>query len=231
MHLTRPAVSLAAATAAAALLLAGCGGGDDGDSKSDKIEGADSSKDKSPSPKKNEGTQEKEPDFRTSDIELPDDVKLVFDWDQPSDPDKAAALDGAADYMRVVRHGMVKDRPKDPLIAAHTVPLQDAQDYATYMMEQHAKKNYTVTGSERFYKEQVGDAVDGKLVEVAFCSDQRKIFSKQIKTGKVIRNTGAPEENFLRFSVVMQKPSEGGAPWKARSVDVTEKAVKQCKEQ
>ncbi|MGI5352672.1 hypothetical protein ACQEU8_31485 [Streptomyces sp. CA-250714] len=230
MHLTRPAASLAAATAAAALLLAGCGGSD-GDSKSDKIEGADTTKDKSPSPKKGEGGAKDAPgDFRTSDIKLPSDVKLVFDWKQPSDPDKAAALDGAADYMRVVRHGMVKEDPKDPLIAKHTVPLQDAQDYATYMMDQHAKKNYTVTGSERFYKEQVGDLVDEKLVEIAFCSDQRKIFSKEIKTGKVIRSTGSSDENFLRFSVVMQKPSKGDAPWKARAVDVTEKAVKQCKE-
>ncbi|WP_019354972.1 hypothetical protein [Streptomyces sp. AA1529] len=230
MRPTRSAVPLAAVAAAVALLVSGCGGGEDGDGKSGKIDGAEDAGKKSPSADSSSPGKEDAPgDFRTSDIELPDDVKLVFDWDQPSNPDKAAALDGAADYMRVVRHGMVKESTKDPLIAQHTVPLQNAQEYANTLMKRQAQKDYTITGSERFYKEQVGDLVDGKLVEVTFCSDQRKIFSKRIKTGKVLRDAASGDENFLRFSVVVQKPSQVDASWKARSVDVTEKAVKQCK--
>ncbi|UNS97268.1 hypothetical protein MMF93_12705 [Streptomyces tubbatahanensis] len=228
MRLARPVHPLAAATAAAVFLLAGCGGGGGG-SKDDKIDGAGGSADKSASPSKSDAPAEGDAaDFRTSDIELPDDVKLVFDWKQPSDEEKAAALDGAADYLRVVRRGMVKDDPDDPVLAEHTVPLQTAAEYATHMRKQHAEKNYTVTGSERLYKEQVGEPVDGKLVEVAFCSDQSEIFSKEIKTGKVIRNSATDDKNFVRFSVVMQKSSSGGESWKARSVEVTEKAVKQC---
>ncbi|MEU3191128.1 hypothetical protein ABZ686_10900 [Streptomyces sp. NPDC006992] len=230
MRPTRSAVPLAALAAAAALFVSGCGGGDDGDGKGGKIDGAGDAGKKSPSAAESSPGKKNTPgDFRTSDIELPDDVKLVFDWDQPSDPDKAAALDGAADYMRVVRHGMVKASPKDPLIAQHTVPLQNAQEYANTLMDRQAQKNYTITGAERFYKEQVGDLVDGKLVEVAFCSDQSRIFSKQIKTGKVLRDATSGDDNFLRFSVVVQKPSQGDASWKARSVEVTEGAVKQCK--
>lgn len=227
MHLTRPAVSLAAATAAAALLLAGCGGGDDGDSKSDKIEGADSSKDKSPSPKKNEGAQQKEPDFRTSDIELPDDVKLVFDWDQPSDPDKAAALDGAADYMRAMDHGTVKQDPKDPVLAQHVVPLQTAEEAASKKIKADVKQGYTVTGTERFSHEQIGDVVDGRLVEVSFCLNQKDSFSKEIKTGKVLR-TEESEESYLRLSLVMQKPDKAGQVWKARTFRFVGEGKKKC---
>ncbi|MFE0880090.1 hypothetical protein ACFW4X_35260 [Streptomyces smyrnaeus] len=229
MHLTRPAVSLAAATAAAALLLAGCGGGDDGDSKSDKIEGADSSKDKSPSPKKNEGTQEKEPDFRTSDIELPDDVKLVFDWDQPSDPDKAAALDGAADYMRALLHGTVKQDPKDPVLAKHVVPLQTAQEFATTVIKMDVKDGVTATGEERYYRENVGEVVDGKLAEVAFCVDQSKIFDRKIKSGKVL-HTEESASSYMRYTLVMQKSDKKGLHWKARTFEFEGKAVEQCKD-
>ncbi|MGP3975517.1 hypothetical protein ACTWQF_16205 [Streptomyces sp. 8N114] len=227
MHLTRPAASLAAATAAA-LLLAGCGGSDDADSKSDKIEGADSSKGKSTAPSKGEGgAKQKGPDFRTSDIKLPGDVKQVFDWNQPSAPEKAAALDGAADYMRAMMHAMAEQDPKDPLLTAHAVPLGDAQEYASYIAGEGKKRGYTVTGTERYYKEQVGELNESKLIEVNYCVDQAKLFSKEAKSGKVIRSSPS-DESYLHFELVMQKPSKSGGSWKARAVTVTEKAVKQC---
>ncbi|MBQ0868803.1 hypothetical protein [Streptomyces sp. RK75] len=230
MHLTRPAVSLAAATAAAALLLAGCGGGEDGDSKSDKIEGADSSKDKSPSPEKSsDGAKDAPGDFRTSDIKLPDDVKLVFDWEQPSNPEKAAALDGAADFMRAQMHAMAKQDPKDPVLANKTVPLQSAQEYVTSLVGSTSKKGYSVTGKERYYKEHVGDVIDGKLAEVTYCADQAEIFSKDANSGKVIRNPTS-DKRYLYFELVMQKSSKTEEPWKARTASVTEAAVKQCAE-
>ncbi|MGP3987450.1 hypothetical protein [Streptomyces sp. 3N207] len=228
MHLTRPAASLAAATAAAALLLAGCGGSDDADSKSDKIEGADSSKGKSTAPSKGEGgAKEKPGDFRTSDIKLPDDVKLVFDWEQPSDPDKAAALDGAADYMRAMDHGTVKQDPKDPVLAKHVVPLQTAEEAATKKVKADVKDGYTVTGTERFSHERVGDVVDGRLVEVSFCMNQKDTFSKEIKTGKVLR-TEESEESYLRLSLVMQKPDKAGQMWKARTFVFKGEGKKTC---
>ncbi|MFI8852084.1 hypothetical protein [Streptomyces sp. 891-h] len=232
MHLTRrPAVSLAAAAVAAALLLAGCGGGDDGDSKGDKIEGADDAGQKSsPGPEKSEsGSEKKEPDFRTSDIELPDDVKLVFDWDQPSDPEKAAALDGAADYMRALMHGTVKQDPKDPVLAKYVVPLQTAQEFAQTKIKMDVDKGYTVTGQERYYKSEVGDVTEQKLAEVSFCMDQSKFFSKKIKTGKVLR-TKESASSYLRLTLVMQAPEKSQQPWKARTFEAEEKAVKQCKD-
>ncbi|MFI8852079.1 hypothetical protein ACIGW3_18100 [Streptomyces sp. NPDC053499] len=230
MHLTRrPAVSLAAAAVAAALLLAGCGGGDDGDSKGDKIEGADDAGQKSsPGPEKSEsGSEKKEPDFRTSDIKLPDDLKMVFDWEQPSNAEKAAALDGAADYMRAMNHGSVKQDPKDPVLARHVVPLQTAEEAAVKKVKADVKDGLSVTGTERFSHAKIGDVVNKKLVEVSFCMDQRKFFSKEIKTGRVHR-TQPSESDFMRLSLVMQKPEKSQQVWKARTFVFKGEGRKKC---
>ncbi|WP_326808426.1 CHASE3 domain-containing protein [Streptomyces sp. NBC_01186] len=232
MQLARHAVSLAALAAVSSLVLTGCGGGDDGGGKDDKIEGAGSPKGKQ-KPSDGEqagagsGAKDRPGDFRTSDIKLPSDLDLVFDWQKPSDPDKAAALDGAADYMRALMHGTVKQDPKDPVLGEHTVPLQSAQEYASGMVEESSKRGYSLTGQERYYKEQVGEVAKGKLAEVSYCANQAKLFSKKVKTGKVVRNS--PSDNsYLLFELVMQKPSTPGGPWKARTVEVTEGAVEKC---
>ncbi|WP_112494252.1 hypothetical protein [Streptomyces qinglanensis] len=230
MRPTRSAVPLAAVAVAAALLVSGCGGGDDGDGKGGKIDGAEGAGKKSPSADSSSPGEKDAPgDFRTSDIELPDDVKLVFDWDQPSDPDKAAALDGAADYMRALMHGTVEQDPKDPVLVKHVVPLQSAQKFATTKVKLDVEKGYTVTGEERYYKSEVGDVTDQKLAEVSFCVDQSKFFSKKIKTGKVLR-TEKSSSSYLYFTLVMQKPEKSQQPWKARTFGAEEKAVKQCQE-
>lgn len=234
MQLARHAVSLAALAAVSSLVLTGCGGGDDG-GKDDKIEGAGSpsetkkGSDGGDQDESGAGAKDKPGDFRTSDIKLPSDLDLVFDWQKPSDPEKAAALDGAADYMRAMMHGTVKQDPKDPVLGEHTVPLQSAQEYASGMVEASSKRGYSVTGQERYYNEQVGDVAKGKLAEVSYCANQAKLFSKKVKTGKVVRNS--PSDNsYLLFELVMQKPSKPGGPWKARTAEVTEGAVEKCRD-
>ncbi|WP_432109163.1 hypothetical protein [Streptomyces sp. AA1529] len=228
MRPTRSAVPLAAVAAAVALLVSGCGGGEDGDGKSGKIDGAEDAGKKSPSAESSSpGKGDAPGDFRTSDIELPDDVKLVFDWDQPSNPDKAAALAGAADYMRAMDHGTVKQDPKDPVLAKHVVPLQTAQKAAVKKVKADVKGGYTVTGTERFSHERIGDVVDGRLIEVSFCMNQKDAFSKEVKTGKVLR-TEESEGDYLRLSLVMQKPDEAGQTWRARSFVFKGEGKKKC---
>ncbi|MDF4250920.1 hypothetical protein [Streptomyces sp. WMMB303] len=226
MRPTRSAVPLAAVAAAVALLVTGCGGGDGGDGKSGKIDGAEDAGKKSPSAESSSpGKEDVAGDFRTSDIELPDDVKLVFDWDQPSDPDKAAALDGAADYMRAQVHAVAEQDPKDPVLAKHVVPLESAQEYAALLVKAHVKDEVTVTGQDRYYREEVGDVVDENLAEVSFCVDQSDFFAKKIKNGKILR-TEENASSYMRFTMVMEKESE---LWKARTFQYKPKAVKQCK--
>ncbi|MBQ1161753.1 hypothetical protein KBZ21_27285, partial [Streptomyces sp. A73] len=153
--------------------------------------------------------------------------KMVFDWEQPSDPDKAAALDGAADYMRAMNHGSVKQDPKDPVLMRHVVPLQTAEEAATKKVKADVKDGLSVTGKERFSHAKIGDVVDSKLVEVSFCMDQREFFSKEIKTGK-IRRTEPSEGDFMRLSLVMQKPDESKQVWKARTFVFKGEGRKTC---
>ncbi|RCG16287.1 hypothetical protein DTL70_29130 [Streptomyces diacarni] len=228
MRLARPAHPMAAATAAAVFLLAGCGGGGDG-SKDDKIDGAGGSADKSASPSKSGAPAEGDTaDFRTSDIELPDDIDMVFAWEKPADDNKAAALDGAADYMRALNHGTVEQDPKDPVLLRHTIPLQTAAEFATAKIKADVKEGLTVTGKERIYNEEVGDMVKGNLIEVAFCVDQSDFFSKEIKTGKT-RRTEASDKDYTRLTLVMQKPKQKQRAWKARTFLFEGEAVEKCK--
>ncbi|WP_432107033.1 hypothetical protein [Streptomyces sp. AA1529] len=228
MRPTRSAVPLAAVAAAVALLVSGCGGGEDGDGKSGKIDGAEDAGKKSPSAESSSPGKEDAPgDFRTSDIELPDDLELVFDWDQPSDPDKAAALAGAADYMRALMHSTMKQDPKDPVLAKHVVPLQTAQEYATLLIKARIKDGVTVTGKDRYYREKVGDVADGHLAEVSFCVDQSDFFAKEIKSGKVL-HTEESASSYMRYTLVMDKAKDS-ALWRARTFQYEGKAVKQCK--
>ncbi|WP_431982108.1 hypothetical protein [Streptomyces qinglanensis] len=227
MRPTRSAVPLAAVAVAVALLVSGCGGGDDGDGKGGTIDGAEDAGKKSPGAESSSPGEKDAPgDFRTSDIELPDDLELVFDWDQPSDPDKAAALDGAADYMRAQMHAVAEQDPKDPVLTKHVVPLQTAQEYAALLVKAHVEDGVTVTGQDRYYREEVGDVVDENLAEVSFCVDQSDFFAKKIKSGKVLR-TEENASSYMRFTIVMEKDS--AALWKARTFQYKPKAVKQCK--
>lgn len=231
MQLRSTTASLVAVAAVSALLVSACGGGDGGEEKgSGKGGGIEGAKDgSSRSPGRDGGSDEAASgDFRTSDIELPKDLKLVFDWEKPGDPEKAAALDGAADYMRALRHGTVQQDPDDPVLRKHTVPLESAREYSAKKVQMDVDDGYTLTGTERYYRSQVGEVTEGGLVQVSFCSDQSKFFSKEIETKKVLR-TGASPLNFTYFTLVMQRDAKGGKVWKARNFEMQGKAVKKCK--
>ncbi|GAA2091152.1 hypothetical protein GCM10009801_56640 [Streptomyces albiaxialis] len=226
MRHPRTAASLTALAAASALLLTGCGGGDDGGSaESDKIEGAGN--DKKSTASSSPSTKAPNDDFGTSNIKLPSDLKLTFDWKKPSDPEKAAALDGAADYMRAMTHGTVVQKVKDPLIAKHTVPFQSAQKFATDVVKEDVKNRHTATGEWPQYRAKVGEIVKGKLVEVSFCADQSKFFSKEIKTGKVLR-TKPSDKDYMYFTLVMERASKSAKTWRARTNELKLEAVKEC---
>ncbi|GAA2101835.1 hypothetical protein GCM10009801_75420 [Streptomyces albiaxialis] len=229
MQRRRIAVSLAALATASALVLAGCGGGDGGgggDGKSDKIQGAGNGKKASPSSSTGERASAAD-NFGTADIKLPKDLKLTYDWDKPSDPAKAAALDGAADYVRAMMHSSATLDPKDPLIAKHSVPLQSAQAAASAKARAGMKSKKTVTGTFHHYRANVGDVVKGNLAEVSFCADQSRYFSKDVESGKILRTKPGPGR-YLHFSLVMQKGTDEKSIWRAKTIELTTKAVKEC---
>ncbi|MGC0427908.1 Asp-tRNA(Asn)/Glu-tRNA(Gln) amidotransferase A subunit family amidase [Streptomyces sp. SAI-195] len=109
--MARSALTLTAATfaATAALLLTACGGED---SSPDDIKGAETeASSSSPSASASGAADVKRPD-----VSLPKDLKLVFDFDRPSDAGQAAALEDAANYIRALNHGITEQDAKDPCV-------------------------------------------------------------------------------------------------------------------
>ena len=227
---TRTTITLTALAATSTLLLAGCGGGgDDGgeDKKNgDNIEGAGSAKDKSkPSPSPSEAG-----DFKRPPIKLPSDVHLVFDFDKPSDPDEAAAQGDAANFVRALKQGITQRTVKTKPLGFYTVPLKGAQQYAIEQVDRHVKAGMSIVGTERFYRNRVRMSENGRYATVAFCSEQTKFFGKNVKSGKTVRGEGDDLNNYLSFSIDMQKAPAPKGLWQAHSIQVKEK-VRECKSQ
>lgn len=215
--MARRALTATTLAATAALLLTACGGG--GDKSPDDIKGADTGAG-SPSASASATAGGDRPD-----VSVPSDVKLVFDFDQPSDAGQAAALGDAQNYLRALNHGIVKQDPNDP--AYQYYAGGQAAKYAKQQIEAWVKGGWTPTGTDRFYKSDVTPLGGGKRVLVRFCENQAKFYSKEIKTGKVLY-TAENLDSYLKYSVLMYAPSGSSTAWKAQVVEVAGKA-KECR--
>jgi hypothetical protein len=215
----RRTLSTAAAfTATAALMLTACGGGDG--SSPDVIKGADTGSG-SPSASASASAAVDRPD-----VSLPKDLKLVFDFDKPSDADSAAALEDAANYIRALNHGITKQDPEDAAYQYYS--SGDAARYANSQITAYVKGGWTLTGTDRYYRAETnaaGESKAVKLVRVEFCENQSKVYGKELKTGKVLK-TKEDLSSYQKFSLLLA--SGNGSPvWRAQQITVTGKA-KEC---
>ncbi|MFJ3665780.1 hypothetical protein ACIPSE_04930 [Streptomyces sp. NPDC090106] len=219
----RRSLPVAAAFAATtALLLTACGSGDDGSKSNDKIAGADqSSASPSASASASGAPSEDKPDG--VDVSLPKDVDLVFDWDKPKDKNEAAAMDDAANYIRAIYHGVVKRTADDAAIATYSTG--GGLHYAEVQIGDRVKNGWTATGTRRHYDVSTRSTTSGSAVEVAFCVDSSKFYSKEVKTGKVIKGTPSITD-FGYFKIIMVKVATSDTLWQASKVYVEEKAAK-----
>ncbi|MDX2542551.1 hypothetical protein ACOT81_18875 [Streptomyces sp. WI04-05B] len=212
----------AAFTATAALLLTACGSGDDKSTDNDKIAGAEqtpATPTKSAEP--SAPTAEKNPDG--VDVSLPKDINLVFDWTKPSNKNEAAAMDDAANYIRAIYHGVDKRTSKDAAVAAYSTG--NGLKYAKTQIDVRLDGGWTATGIRRHYQATTRSASNGNTVEVAFCVDSTKFYSKEVKTGKILK--GAPSiTDFDYFKIIMVKLATGDSLWQASKVYVEAKAAK-----
>ncbi|WP_333743735.1 hypothetical protein [Streptomyces ardesiacus] len=212
----------AALVASAALLLTACGGGDDKSSDNDKIAGADQSTE---TPKESatpsSAPAEDKPDG--VDLSLPKDMNLVFDWKTPKDKNEAAAMEDAANFIRAIYRGVDKRTAKDASLAAYAT--DDGLKYARTQINARLEGDWTSTGTRRHYQATTRSAPNGNSVEVAFCVDSSKFYSKEIKTGKILK--GAPSiTDYDYFKIIMVKVPTGDELWQASKVFVEGKAAK-----
>ncbi len=212
--MARRALTTTAATLTATLLLAACGGGED---SPDDIKGADKGS-SSPSP-----TASAAADVERPDVSLPKDLKLVFDFEKPSDADEAAALDDAANYIRALNHGITEQDAEDPAYQFYSGA--GAARYAKSQIEEYVAGGWTVTGEDRYYQaetEAAGESKAAKTVLVTFCEDQSKAYGKEVKTGKVQR-TEESLASYQKFSILMASQQDSPV-WRAQQITVAGKA-------
>lgn len=219
----RRSLPVAAALAAtAALLLTACGSGDDSASDNDKIAGADQG---SESPKASASASgapaEDKPDG--VDVSLPKDINLVFDWDKPKGKNEAAAMEDAANYVRAIYRGVDKRTTKDAALSAYSTG--NGLKYAKTQIDVRLEGGWTATGTRRHYQATTRSASNGNSVEVAFCVDSTKFYSKEVKTGKVLKGTPSITD-FDYFKIIMVKLPTGDGLWQASKVYVEAKAAK-----
>jgi hypothetical protein len=201
-------------TATATLLLTACGGG--GDDSSKGIKGADTG---SGTP----SASASKADSDAPDLSLPDDLHLVFDFAKPSDSQHAAALDTATDYIRALKHGIVKQNPDDPAYQYYSVGA--AAKYAKSQIQAWVDGGWTPTGTDKYYDAETAK-VGSTGVLVTFCRNQAKSFSKKIKTGKT-HYTKESLDSYQKFSILMRPLSDSAQAWKAQQVEVQGR-VKEC---
>ncbi|MFD7954156.1 hypothetical protein ACFV4X_11740 [Streptomyces ardesiacus] len=212
----------AALVASAALLLTACGGGDDKSSDNDKIAGADQSTE-TPKESATPSTAPAEDKPDGVDLSLPKDMNLVFDWKTPKDKNEAAAMADAANFIRAIYRGVDKRTAKDASLAAYAA--DDGLKYARTQINARLEGDWTSTGTRRHYQATTRSAPNGNSVEVAFCVDSSKFYSKEIKTGKILK--GAPSiTDYDYFRIIMVKVPTGDELWQASKVFVEGKAAK-----
>ncbi|MFB7652004.1 MULTISPECIES: hypothetical protein [unclassified Streptomyces] len=203
-------------TATAALLLTACGGGDE--SSPEDIKGAGGGS-PSASASASGGADVKRPD-----VSLPKDLKLVFDFEKPSDADAAAALDDAANYIRALNHGITEQNAKDPAYGFYSAA--GAARYAQSQIEEYVNGGWTLTGEDRYYQAEtspVGEGKNAKSILVTFCEDQSKAYGKEVKTGKVQR-TEESLASYQKFSLLMA-PQQDSPVWRVQQITVEGKAA------
>jgi hypothetical protein len=139
-------------------------------------------------------------------FDIPSDIAVQFEGFDSSDPTKKAALTDATYAAQAVIEFEAKVYTKEPANFKRFWNGEKGAEYADSIISQ-AKGGSVVTGTFRYYDPVVKSVADGNL-EVRYCEDQRKAYSKDSKTGKVNVTTPSPED-FNLWTLVMSKDATG----------------------
>ncbi|MEQ4197278.1 hypothetical protein [Streptomyces sp. YIM 103828] len=211
--------ALAALATATALLLTACGGESSG--AGEKMPGAGES-----SAGASASASEKGEAIDRPEMKFPKDFKMTWDVATTADPDEAAAVNDARNYMEATFHAATEQDPEDSAYKFYVVPLSQAQQYAKETVEAIVKRGWTVTGELRHSNVQARKGESERLITVSFCQNESEAFSKEVKTGKVLKDQGS-EEPYYAYSVLMEKSTSIEGFWQAKTASAT-KGAAQC---
>ncbi len=139
-------------------------------------------------------------------ITLPADVHVDI---QPPAPAADRATDAAVadlEYaIRALRAGFAQDDGQvKPMLHAYAV---NAGLFWAKRIDTAKRQGRTITGTYRYYDLAVH--LKGKnLASAGFCEDQRQAFSKEIRTGKVLRTTPG-KDDFYAFTAQLSRNAAG----------------------
>ncbi|GAA4996695.1 hypothetical protein GCM10023205_82410 [Yinghuangia aomiensis] len=158
-------------------------------------------------------------------LALPPDLSVDFAWSAPSDPVQAAALAAAADYLQAIMHAVVAQNAGDPPLSQYATA--QALAYAQHYVQENVDLKETITGHDHYYRSAI-TAVSGSAIQIRFCEDQSKLYSKEIATGKVHITSDSSLRNFVSYNVAMTRLPTPGGVWQASAATVSENAA-ECK--
>lgn len=212
----------AAAALATLLLTTACGGSDDGGDGAiqgaDQGESASEETDADDADGDEDGASEDEaPDDGRPEIVLPDDVEMVFDWETPEDPEEAAAVADAADYIRAITLAITEQDPDHPVYQGFS--MEGARSYGEAQVNGWIDGGWTKSGSDLYYDLDVDNR--GDVMGVEFCRDNSEMHSKEVDTGEVLPKTDEGEfDQYGRFTIILTKAVGSENAWIAQQTNV-----------
>lgn len=189
--------------ATAALLLTACGaseGGAGGSGNDASSTTADDAQSRAPSPSASSADQNA-PVFAP-----PSDVDTVVQRDPTGNATKDAVLRDVAYSTQARLEAFAKGDGR----TAHMNRYFAAQalTYWTQRVAKIWKDGLTVTDHYRFFDFAVTDVLNAKTATARYCEDQTTAYSKQIKTGKILR-TKPSDNDFILITLQAAKNSHG----------------------
>ncbi|HEY5836524.1 hypothetical protein [Streptomyces sp.] len=188
------AVAAVALSLTGGLVLTACGGS--GDSASDKITGAPTATSATASPSSSP-TAGALP-TGAPEIRLPADVRVEIE--EPgagADEATGEAIRDLEYAIRALQDGFAQGSGTVPSML-HAYGMQSGL-YWSKQIQQYKDAGKAITGTDRYYNIDMR-IIDGKSALAHYCEDQRKSYSKDLKTGK-INVTTPSDKDFYRFTV------------------------------
>ncbi|GAA3868957.1 hypothetical protein GCM10022227_28220 [Streptomyces sedi] len=144
-------------------------------------------------------------------------MELVFDWETPEDPNEAAALHGAGEYLRAIAASVVAQDPD----AYNGYGVEQAAEYARTQTELWIDGGWTMYGTDRYYQATTApNPANEELVVVEFCNDGSELVGKYVESGEVVPDEEQNETSVYHYTVSMSPAPGVEGFWQARSVTV-----------
>ncbi|WP_335978018.1 hypothetical protein [Streptomyces sp. CA2R106] len=212
-----PRTTFAAAActvAAAALFLTACGGG----SHDDKIAATTPASTPPPTTTSSSPTPTTAPGAPTFDF--PSDVKITIDADTTGDKTKDAILRDQGYGLDATYVAVTKLDKNLPLFT--TYMSESALETWSETIDALKKNGHNISGSVHYYDRKV--TINGSQAGVTYCENERYLYDKDTKSGKVLTTTPSSDD-FILHSSLMRKSKDG--TW-VTATDNSQEGVARC---